>query len=62
MAISDGISETDDDLAIGKVADVKEVDITYTSRMGMWEKVKYFGEGTYIPQRPNETSLPEQGR
>jgi len=52
LAISDGIPDTDDaPVAIGKVADVKEVDMTYTSRMGMWGKVtrKSVGEGTYIP-------------
>ena len=49
MAISGGIPDTDDDpVAIGNMADVKEVDITYTSRIEMWEKLKYVGEGTYI--------------
>jgi len=52
LAISGGIPDTDDDpVAIGKVADVEEVDIAYTSRMGMWGRVsrKSVGEGTYIP-------------
>lgn len=38
LTISDGIPDTDDDsVAVGRMADVKEVDMTYTSRMGMWQ-------------------------
>jgi len=41
LAISGGIPDTDDaPVAIGKITDVKEVDITYTPRIGMWEKAK----------------------
>ena len=44
--------DTDDDpVSIDEVADSEEVDMAYTSRVGMWGKVtrKFFGEGTYIP-------------
>ena len=41
LTISGGIPDTDDDpVAIGRMADVNEVDITYTSRIGMWQLAK----------------------
>jgi len=41
LAISGGIPGTDDaPVVIGEMADVEEVDMTYTSRKGMWGKVK----------------------
>ena len=37
LTISGGILDTDEVVALDELADVKEVDIAYTSCMGLWE-------------------------
>jgi hypothetical protein len=59
LTISGGIpADADDPVAVDRMADVEEL-ITYTR---MWEEkpvgVDSATEGSYIPLRPTETSLP----